>query len=130
MKKSLILVVLLTFVEATFAQTSADIVITNANVRTMDAKRTVARSIAMLNGRIIAIGTDADAKKLIGPKTRVIDAAGRTVLPGFNDAHVHFSPTGAQLSAVDLRTAKSPEEFVQRIKEFAARQPKGRWIEG
>ncbi len=109
---------------------TADLVITNANVRTMDAKRTIARSIAVLNGTIVAIGTDADTKAMIGPKTRVIDAGGKTVLPGFNDAHVHFMETGAQLSSVDLRSAASPEEFVQRLKDFAAKLPKGRWILG
>ncbi|MEP6789143.1 MAG: amidohydrolase, partial [Acidobacteriota bacterium] len=62
----------------------ADLVITNANVRTMDAKRTSASSIAILNGKIIAIGTDADTKALIGPQTRVINAGGKLVLPGFN----------------------------------------------
>jgi predicted amidohydrolase YtcJ len=109
---------------------TADLVITNANVRTMDSKRTVAHSIAVLNGRIVAIGTDAETRPLIGPRTRVIDAGGRTVLPGFNDAHVHFMETGAQLSSVDLRDAKTPEEFVRRIREFAAKLPKGRWILG
>lgn len=108
----------------------ADLVITNANVRTMDAKRAIVRSVAVLNGKIVAIGSDADTKAMIGPKTRVIDAGGKTVLPGFNDAHVHFMETGAQLSSVDLRSAASPEEFVQRLREFAAKQPKGRWILG
>jgi predicted amidohydrolase YtcJ len=109
---------------------SADLVIVNANVRTMDAKRTQAQSVAVSKGKIIAIGSDADTKPLIGPNTTVIDAKGRLVLPGFNDAHVHFLETGAQLSSVDLRSAKSPEEFVQRIKDFAAKLPKGRWILG
>jgi predicted amidohydrolase YtcJ len=108
----------------------ADLVVTNANIRTMDAKRTVARSIAVLNGKIIAIGTDADTRSLIGKKTQVIDAKGKLVLPGFNDAHVHFMGTGEQLSSVDLRSAKSPQEFVERIKAFAAKLPKGRWILG
>ncbi len=113
------------------AQTvTADLVITGANIRTMDAKRTVAHSIAILNGKIVAIGSDADTKSLIGSKTRVINAGGKLVLPGFNDAHVHFMETGAQLSSVDLRSAKTPEEFVRRIKDFAAKVPKGRWILG
>jgi len=113
------------------AQTShAELVVTNANIRTMDAKRTIARSIAVLNGKIIAIGSDADTKPLVGAKTRVIDAGGKLVLPGFNDAHVHFMETGQQLSSVDLRDAKTPEEFVQRIRAFAAKLPKGRWILG
>ena len=132
MKNILIVVIIFgifspTVVGQTF---SADLVITNANIRTMDAKRTVARSIAVLNGRIIAIGSDADTKALIGPSTRVMDAGGKLVLPGFNDAHVHFIETGAQLSSVDLRTAKTPQEFVQRIKDFASKLPKGRWILG
>jgi predicted amidohydrolase YtcJ len=121
----------LSFCTLSFGQSvSADLVITNANIHTMDAKRTVARSIALLNGKIIAIGSDAQTKPLIGPKTRVIDAGGKLVLPGFNDAHVHFMETGAQLSSVDLRSSKTPEEFVQRIKDFAAKLPKGRWILG
>ena len=108
----------------------ADLVITNANVRTMDGKRTTVRSIAVIGRFIIAIGSDADTKSLIGQKTRVIDAKGKLVIPGFNDAHVHFMGTGEQLSSVDLRDAKTPEEFVRRIKEFAAKLPKGRWIQG
>lgn len=108
----------------------ADLIITNANIRTMDAKRTVARSMAVLNGKIIAISSDAATKSFVGPKTRVINAGGKTVIPGFNDAHVHFMETGTQLSSVDLRDAKSPEEFVRRIKDFAAKLPKGRWILG
>lgn len=109
---------------------TADLVVTGSNVRTMDAQRTVARSIAVLNGRIIAIGSDADTKPLIGARTRVIDAGGKLTIPGFNDAHVHFMETGQQLSSVDLRSAQTPEEFVQRIKAFAAKLPKGRWILG
>ena len=108
----------------------ADLVVVNANVRTMAAARPTARSIAVTGGRIIAVGSDADTKPLIGPSTKVIDAGGKLVLPGFNDAHVHFLETGAQLSSVDLRDAKTPGEFVRRIKEFAAKLPKGQWILG
>lgn len=133
-KAALITVVLLfSFLTETnvFGQTvTADLLVTNANIRTMDAKRTVARSMAVLNGKIVAIGSNASTRRLIGPRTRVIDAKGKTVLPGFNDAHVHFRSTGERLSLVDLRDAQSPEEFVQRIKEFAAKLPKGRWITG
>ncbi|MCC7309265.1 MAG: amidohydrolase [Acidobacteria bacterium] len=108
----------------------ADLVVTNANIQTIDQKRPKAQSIAVRDGRISAVGSDAETRPLIGPKTRVIDAKGRLIVPGFNDAHVHFMETGAQLSSVDLRSARSPEEFVQRIKEFAAKLPKGRWITG
>lgn len=124
-------VVLCSVTGSAFGQTvTADIVVTNANIRTMDAKRTVARSVAVLNGKIVAVGSAADTKSLIGAKTRVIDAGGKTIIPGFNDAHVHFMETGSQLSSVDLRDAKTPAEFVARIKAFAANLPKGRWILG
>jgi predicted amidohydrolase YtcJ len=108
----------------------ADLVVTNANIRTMDAKSTVVRSLAVLNGRIIALGTEADTRPLIGKGTKVVDANGSLIIPGFNDAHVHFVETGQQLTAVDLRSAQSPQEFIQRIKDFAAKLPKGRWILG
>lgn len=108
----------------------AELVITNARIRTMDARRTVARSLAVIDGRIAAIGSETDTKPLIGPQTKVIDAGGRLVVPGFNDAHVHFMETGAQLASLDERTAASKEEFVRRLKDFAANIPKGRWILG
>ena len=108
----------------------ADLVIVNANIHTMNSKQPTATSLAVVANRIVAVGSDADIKPMVGAGTKVIDAKGRLVIPGFNDAHVHFLETGAQLSSVDLRDAKSPEEFVQRIKDFAAKQPKGRWILG
>lgn len=108
----------------------ADLVIINANVRTIDAKNTVAQSIAVIGNRIVAVGSDIDTKPLIGPATKVIDAKGKLVIPGFNDAHVHFMETGQQLSSVDLRDAKTPQEFVERMRNFAAKLPKGRWILG
>ncbi|HWI57749.1 MAG TPA: amidohydrolase, partial [Bacillota bacterium] len=66
----------------------------------------------------------------VGPKTRVIDARQRLVLPGFNDAHVHFLSGGFSLSNVDLRDATSPEEMARRLGACAKQLPKGRWILG
>jgi predicted amidohydrolase YtcJ len=116
---------------STLAQgVTADLVIVNANIHTMDAKNPSARSVAIWQNKIIAVGRDADTKALIGPQTRVIDAGGKLVIPGFNDAHVHFLETGFQLSSVNLRNAASPEEFARILKDFAAKAPKGRWIQG
>ncbi|HTH50912.1 MAG TPA: amidohydrolase family protein, partial [Pyrinomonadaceae bacterium] len=123
------LFVCLAAVVSTSAQ-SADIVIRNANVHTMDAKLSTARSIAMLNGRIVAVGSDADTKKWIGKTTRVIDAGGRLVMPGFNDAHVHFTDGGMQLSLVDLRSAMSQQEFAERIKAYLPKLKPGGWVLG
>jgi predicted amidohydrolase YtcJ len=133
MKIRIFLLLLCAFSITVFAHAQgvkADLVITNANIHTMDAKHPTARAIAVWQNKIIAVGTDADVKPLTGAQTRVIDAGGKLVLPGFNDAHVHFLETGFQLSSVNLRDAKSPEEFARILKDFIARTPKDRWIQG
>jgi hypothetical protein len=108
----------------------ADLVIVNANVRTMDAARPRAEAVAVRGNRVAAVGTSAEVRRMAGPRTRVIDAGGALVLPGFNDAHVHFLSGGFQLSSVDLRDAATPREFAERIRRFAERLPKGRWVTG
>ena len=107
-----------------------DTIIINATVRTMDPARPSAEAVAILGNRIVAIGTSGEISKLAGPNTRIIDAKKRLVLPGFNDAHVHFLSGGFQLASVDLRDANTPEEFAERIRQFAAKLPPGRWITG
>src|SRR5207247_11180730 len=77
-----------------------------------------------------AVDSNGEIKKLGCPNTRVVDANGQLVLPGFNDAHVHFMSGGFQLSSVDLRDANTPQEFAERIRDFAAKLPRGRWITG
>ncbi len=108
----------------------ADLIIINATVHTMDPARPAAQALAIIGNRIVAVGTTDEIKNLAGLNTRVIDARGRLVLPGFNDAHVHFMSGGFQLSSVDLRDANTPQEFAERIRDFAAKIPKGRWITG
>jgi len=108
----------------------ADTVIVNAVVHTMDSSQPVAEAVAIYGNRIVAVGASKDIRKLAGPKTRTIDANKRLLLPGFNDAHTHFLSGGFQLSSVDLRDANSPQEFADRIRAFAAKLPKGRWVTG
>lgn len=113
------------------AQTiTADLIVINADIRTMDKAAPKAQALAVWGNKIIAIGTTADINKLKGAKTQIIDAGGKLVMPGFNDAHVHFTEGGFQLSLVDLRDAKSPQEFAARIKAFAGKLKKGEWILG
>ncbi|WP_041973723.1 amidohydrolase [Pyrinomonas methylaliphatogenes] len=109
---------------------TADLVIINAHVRTMDEGRPEAEAVAVIGNRIVAVGSTAEIKRLVGPNTRVIDAGGRLVLPGFNDAHVHFISGGFQLANIDLRDAATPQEFAERIRRFSEKLPKGRWITG
>ena len=108
----------------------ADLVVVNARVRTLDAKRPEAEAVAVYGNRVALVGTNAEVRALAGPKTRVVDAGGALVLPGFNDAHVHFLSGGFQLASVDLRDANTPEEFAERIRRFAEKLPSGRWITG
>jgi predicted amidohydrolase YtcJ len=112
------------------AALTADLAIVNANVHTMDPDKPAAAAIAVFRNRIVAIGSTKEIQALTSPSTKVIDAHGRLVLPGFNDAHVHFLAGGFQLSAVDLREANSPQEVAQRLQQFAAKTPNGRWITG
>jgi len=106
------------------------LVVVNARVWTGDPKRPWADAIAVSGDRLSAVGSSAEVRKVAGPSTRVIDAAGAMVVPGFIDAHVHFLNGGFNLSSVQLRDAKTPAEFVARIKAYAATLPKGEWILG
>jgi hypothetical protein len=115
------------------AETSAlvaDTIIVNAIVHTMDPAQPAAEAVAIFGNRIVAVGSTKDIEKLAGPETRIIDAQKRLVLPGFNDAHTHFLTGGFQLASVDLRDAATLQEFASRIRAFAEKLPKGRWITG
>src|SRR5712691_8693694 len=109
---------------------AADLIIINAKIHTMDQGQPLAEAVAVAGNRIVAVGSTKEIRKLAGANTHVIDAKGQLVLPGFNDAHVHFMSGGFQLSSVDLRDANTPQEFAERIRDFAAKLPRGRWITG
>ena len=109
---------------------TADLIITNAKVWTVDKAIPAAQAVAILGDRIIAVGSNADISVLRSPSTIEIDAGGKLLLPGFNDAHVHFVSGGMQLDSVQLNDAVSADEFVQRIGERAEKMPKGEWIQG
>ncbi|HEY3283573.1 MAG TPA: amidohydrolase [Armatimonadota bacterium] len=106
----------------------AGLVVLNGRVRTMDPRRPEARAVAVLGGRIALVGSEEEARDLAGPATQVLDAEGGLVLPGFNDAHVHFLQGGVQLAGVQLRDARSPQELAERLGRFAAGQPPESWI--
>ena len=108
----------------------ADLIITNAKIWTVDKAHPTAQAVAVLGDRIIAVGSNADVDVLRGHDTKVINAGGKLVLPGFNDAHVHFVGGGLQLESVQLNDATSKQEFVRRIAEQARKTPKGEWIQG
>lgn len=90
----------------------------------------MAQAVAVLGDRIVAVGASADVDAWRGPNTRVVDAGGKLLLPGFNDAHVHFVSGGMQLTNVQLNDASSPQEFARRIGERAKVTAKNKWIVG
>ena len=114
--------------ESLFAQPYADLILVNGKIWTVSGAQPQAEAVASIGSRIVAVGKTAGIRGLAGPKTRVVELGGKLVVPGFNDAHVHFSAGGASLASVQLRDAKSEAEFRERIRAFAAKTPQGRWI--
>lgn len=110
------------------SEPAADLVLLNGKIWTVNERQPEAEAVAVVGNRIAAVGSTQDIRRWIGAQTKVIDLQGKRVVPGFNDAHVHFLDGGAGLASVQLRDAASPEEFRKRIGEFAARLPKGRWV--
>jgi predicted amidohydrolase YtcJ len=108
----------------------ADLVIVHGHVWTVDPENSRAEGVAVHNGRIVAVSSDREIAKWIGPATKTIDAQGKSVLPGFIDAHVHFSSGGGEISGVHLREANTPQEFARRIGEQAKKLRKGEWMLG
>lgn len=106
----------------------ADLAIVNTKVWTVSKTQPAAEAVAVKGDRIIAVGSDADVRETIGSHTRVIDAGGKLVLPGFNDAHVHFFSGGFSLTGPRLRQAKNAEEFVELLRHHVANLPKGKWV--
>lgn len=110
------------------AQPGADLVLLNGRIWTGSAAQPEAEAVACLGGKIAAVGGTAEIRRWIGPRTRVIDLQGKRLVPGFNDAHVHFVDGGQGLASVQLRDAPTEREFRDRIARFAARLAPGRWI--
>src|SRR5205823_9372129 len=108
----------------------ADVVLMNGKVWTVDQTKPEVEAVAVWQGRIVAVGTSAQIKKLVGERTRVIDLKGRRVLPGFYDSHVHLLGSGMRLNEVALKDAKDEAEFGRRLREFDKKLPRDRWLLG
>ncbi len=109
---------------------AADLIITNAKIFTEDKNVPKAEAVAILGDRVVGVGSSAAMDAWRGPETRMMDAGGKLLLPGFNDAHVHFISGGVQLDSVKLNDATSAQEFVSRIAQRAKITRRGEWITG
>lgn len=108
----------------------ADLIVVNGKVHVSDDAHTVAEAVAVKGGTVMRSGTTDAIKALAGPATRVVDARGATVAPGFNDAHVHFLSGGLALSTVDLAGLTTLDAVQSAIRAFAVDKPAGDWIRG
>jgi predicted amidohydrolase YtcJ len=108
----------------------ADLVLHHGKVVTMDDHQPEAQAVAVSGHRILAVGSDAAIQQYIGPRTRVIDLAGRLLVPGFIDAHAHFMGVGESLEQLDLTRARSWDAIVRMVAEAVKSAAPGEWIQG
>jgi predicted amidohydrolase YtcJ len=110
-------------------QPSADLIVLNAKVHTMDGKRPRATTFAVAGGKFVVVGEDADVLKRRGGKTRVIDAKGRTAIPGLIDSHLHAT-RGGRFYNLELRWDGVPtlRQALDMVRTQAKRTPKGQWV--
>lgn len=111
-------------------ETLADLVLTGGHVHTVDPGRPRAEAVAVAGDRIAAVGSAGEIAAWIGPRTRVVDLAGRLLLPGFQDAHVHPVFGGMDLNECDVREHRGREAVLARIREYATAHPDAAWIIG
>lgn len=111
-------------------QPSADLVLTNGRIVTVDEARPEAEAVAMRGDTIAAVGTNAEIQKLVGPTTTVIDLKGQLAIPGFIEGHGHFTGLGEGLMNLNLMPMKSWQEIVDAVAQAAAAAKPGQWIVG
>jgi predicted amidohydrolase YtcJ len=116
--------------EANRASYDADMIIVNANVITVDPAFSLARSVAVKDAKIIAVGDEADIRSYAGPATRILDAEGKTVVPGLIDTHAHVEAAGLLKYTVSFDGVASIAEALARVADMTARTPDGEWIRG
>ena len=107
---------------------SADLVVTGARVWTGDDQKPWAEAVASLGDTIVAVGSSEEVEHWVGPETKVINVPGSFLVPGFIDAHLHFLTGGSGLASVQLRDAKTRDEFADRLRGFAETLQPGEWI--
>ena len=109
---------------------SPDMVLINGKLLTMDDKSSVVEAVAILDGKLLATGSNARVKPMAGTRTRVLDLAGKTVVPGLIDTHAHFKAAGLSEYVVTMGRAKTVAEALDAIKTFTAKKKPGEWIVG
>jgi predicted amidohydrolase YtcJ len=107
-----------------------DLIVHNGRVFTADGRGTVAEALAVRGNQVLRVGSNREIERLRRRGTTVIDAHGGTVLPGFNDSHLHFVSGGLALEKLDLLGATTLAEIETAIAAFAEAHPDSRWVLG
>jgi predicted amidohydrolase YtcJ len=107
-----------------------DLIVHNGAIHTLFDGMPQCSALACKDGRVVALGSDAEVLALAGPQTELLDVSGRTVVPGFNDAHNHMLELGLKLGRIGLDDCSSIAEMVERVRSAAATTPAGQWIIG
>ncbi len=104
----------------------------NGNIITMDAAQPRAQAMAIdeASGRILAVGSNDEVRRSGGLHASIIDLRGRTVLPGFIDAHIHLLGAAHRAHYIDAAACQSEDEVAELVRQRAAQTPKGKWIQG
>ncbi|MGB5850373.1 MAG: amidohydrolase [Ignavibacteriaceae bacterium] len=101
----------------------------NGKIYTVDQQQPIAEAVVVADNKIVFVGSNEEAEKFIDASTKVIDLNGRLMLPGFNDSHLHFTSGGYYLLGINLRKAKSEEEFVSILKDYIKNR-ESKWVTG
>ena len=108
----------------------ADVLFLHGNIYTVNDKQPKAEAIAATHGKIVFVGSDADAEKYRGPATRVVDFGGKTVVPGLTDSHCHLSGVGAREVSLNLEGTTSLQDFLDKVKARVDHAKPDEWITG
>jgi hypothetical protein len=111
-------------------QQPADLILTGGHVHTVDPVVPRAEAVAVVGDRIVAVGSAREVARWIGPRTRAVDLAGRLLVPGFQDAHVHAISGGMEISECDLREHRGRDGAIKAVREYAEAHPELEWIVG
>src|ERR1700730_11815630 len=112
------------------AADDVDLIFVDANIYTVNERQPHAEALAVKNGRISFVGSNEEAKKLRGEKTRLIALHGHTVVPGLTDSHCHIFEIGDRETSLNLEGTNTLEEFLGKVGERVARTEHGKWISG
>ena len=108
----------------------ADLILLNGNIYTVNERQPHAQAVAAKKGRILFVGSNDEAKKFSASSTRIVDLAGKTVVPGLTDSHCHIFGIGEREMRLNLEGTNTREDFLAKIKERVAHTERGKWIVG